>query len=356
MATFGTHAVNDLLAATNQSVIDFGEDETWRGIEELLAAHNKLTGEKIGSFVEMSTDRQRRYGGGDRIPLGMIDEYGVPDMMKPAAGSTVGFPLNKYGRSLGWTYTYLEEHTPKDLVGTVQAVMIGDTMAIDLAIRKALFTPTNTTFDDREVDNVQLAVKALVNADNAPLPPDPYGNTFPADTHTHYLGTASLTAAAINGLIDTVVEHYATGRAMLYINRAQEASVRGMTGAGEFTPYPATDVVVGSGTTVARGVLDPNMTFNRAIGVFGANSAQVWVKPWIPNNYMFAYMSGVQKPLVLRYRNARTANLRLVYENRIHPIYARSLEREFGVGVWNRTNGAVLRTNNATYAVPTLAA
>ena len=37
-----------------------------------------------------------------------------------------------------------------------------------------------------------------------------------------------------------------------------------------------------------------------------------------------------------------------------HPLRARTLEREFGVAVWQRTNGAALYTGNATYAAPTI--
>lgn len=352
MATYGTHAVSDLLAATNQSVIEFGEDKTWMSIQALLDAHNDLLQEKLSTLVEVSTDRQRRYGGGDSMTMGDIDEYGTPDAQKVGAGDTVGFPLRKKGRSLQWTYTYLEENTPADLVGQARALMDADIRSVDAAILRAIFTPTNSTFVDRLVDNVSLAVKALVNADGASIPPDPYGNIFNAATHQHYLANATYTAAFLASVIDTVVEHFAAGQVMLWIAKGNESAVRAMTGTGEFTPYPLQDIISASTVTVARGTLDPNRTFNRAIGVFGNSSAQVWVKPWIPMNYVFAYMAGAPKPLVMRVRNARNGRLRMVYEDEVHPLRARTMEREFGLGVWTRTNGAAGFGANATYTAP----
>jgi hypothetical protein len=352
---FGTHGVDDLLRTSSLSVIDYGEDRTWQGIMLLLEAHNALFQDKYGLFVDgPTTDRRRRYGGAVAMTFGEVDEYGTADAQKVTAGSNVDFPLKRYERGLQWTYTYLLEKTPADLVGQMQAIMDADVLNMDLQVRTALFNPTNYTFDDRLVDNVALAVKALVNADSAPIPPGPDGTQFDAATHTHYLGTATLAAANIQSLITTVAEHYRVGRTVIYINSAQEAAVRAFTGAGEFLPYMLQKVQYGSATTIAMGTVEIDQTYNRAIGIFGTTSAEVWVKPWIPANYMAAIQLGVPKPLTWRIRNARTGQLNPVYENEMHPLRCRLMEREFGIGVWERTSAAVLRTNNATYAAPTL--
>jgi hypothetical protein len=345
---FGTLSVSDLLATTQQSVAEVGEQDVFQALNAALVAHNALMEEKVSQLVETSQDRQRRYGGSAAMTMEDLDEFGRADAQKVSAGDTVGFPLRRKGVALQWTRTWLEEHTPAELAAQFTAAQDADAKAIDLEIRRAIFTPTNSTFVDRLVDDVSLAVKALVNADSASIPLDPNGNSFDSSTHTHYLGTASLTAANITSLIETVVEHFGTGQPMLYINRAQETAVRGFT--SNFTAYLDARIVPGSAVTTAGGNLNQTQLYNRAIGIF--DNAEVWVKPWIPSGYMFAWMMGVDKPLVMRYR--RQNALVLEYEDEVHPLRAQGMGRKFGIGVWNRTNGAVLRTANATYAAPTL--
>jgi hypothetical protein len=92
---------------------------------------------------------------------------------------------------------------------------------------------------------------------------------------------------------------------------------------------------------------------NRAIGIFGA--AEVWVKPWIPANYLLVTDVGSNaKPLVLR--NPVNSPVGLHFEAAIEtfPLRAEYSEHQFGFGAWNRLNGAVLQFNNGTYSAPTL--
>lgn len=356
---FGTHSLSDLQASSNQVVYDYGEDRLWDQIRATLEAHNRLFDEKYGQLCETTTDRVRRYGGQALMTMADLDEFGSPDAEKITAGSDVGFPLRRKGRALAWTRDYLEEATVGEITSAMDAIMDADVRYADLALRNAVFNSANATFVDRLLDSVSLPVKAFVNADSAPIPVDINGNTFNAATHTHYLATASLAAADVDAVVNTVVEHYANAgyRAMLYINSASEAAVRAFAAAGQFTAYPLDGVRYGTGVTVAAGrTLDPNNPYNRAIGVWGNASAEVWVKPWIPANYMFAWMMGAPKPLVLRVKNARTGVLRLVADDEQYPLRAKRYTRDYGFGVWNRTNGAVLYTGGGSYVVPTLAA
>jgi hypothetical protein len=194
-----------------------------------------------------------------------------------------------------------------------------------------------------------LAVKRLVNADGMAIPPGPNGETFVAATHTHYLGTATFAAADLTTLIETVIEHQNRGSALVYINRAQETTVRGFAG---FTPYTDARIVPATSAASARAPLDPNALYNRAVGIFGG--AEIWTKPWMPANYAFAFLAGVEKPLVKRVPNTGPVGFTVEADDEVHPLRARVLAEEFGYSVWNRTNGAVLQTNNATYTDPTI--
>jgi hypothetical protein len=109
-------------------------------------------------------------------------------------------------------------------------------------------------------------------------------------------------------------------------------------------------------TTITRGdaALNPIALYNRAIGIL--DGAEVWTKPWIPTNYMFAYMNNGMKPLVLRERANGTSGLRIMADNEQFPLRANTMAREMGVGVWNRPNGAVLDcvTGGGTYTTPAI--
>ncbi|OWY59004.1 hypothetical protein B7486_76925, partial [cyanobacterium TDX16] len=103
--------------------------------------------------------------------------------------------------------------------------------------------------------------------------------------------------------------------------------------------------------------LETGQFFNRRIGFFGNQAAEVWVKPWIPAGYVLFFMKGPRKPLAYRTRRGGTGNLIVAAEDETYPLRARTLEREFGVGVWERTNGAALYIDTGAagaYVAPTI--
>lgn len=350
---YGTLSTFDTLAASQQTIAQIGEDSAWAGIDARLAAHNAIMREMMGDLVEVTTDRQRRYGGGGDMVMDEVGQFGRSDAQKPAAGVTVGFPLRLYQVNVQWTRKFFEVTTGAQLAAIINDAMTADRLTFERQVKRAIFTPTNVTFKDRLVDWVDLAIKAFVNADSAEIPVGPNGETFDGATHTHYLGSAALDAAAVNAAILAIAEHTASGDGYLYINRAQETTLRGLTG---FTPYY--DMRVNPGANAAQGTaaLDPMNLNNRAIGIWngGTGSVEVWVKPWVIANYLFAFAKNVQKPLVLRERRAGSGDLTLVSDDENHPLRARAWEREFGISVWNRVNGVAEQINNGTYQTPTI--
>lgn len=345
---YGTISTLDTLASSQQTVIDFGEDNAFSAIQAGLTAHNAIMNELLAGFVERSSDQMRRYGGPDNMVMDKLDQFGAPDAQKIAAGSNVAFPLDIYGLAVQWTRKAFLVMPASELAAQFTAAADADRNAIIREIKRALFTPTNYTFRDRLINNVDLAVKALVNADSAPLPLGPNGEVFTASTHTHYLGTGSFVAANLDSVIDTVIEHFGSGMPMVYINQAQETTVRGFTG---FTAYLDARLIAASGTQSAQGTLDPVNLYNRPIGIY--RGAEIWVKPWMIASYVFAWVKGQPVPLVMRTRPGG-GDFGLAAEDEAYPLRARTLEREFGIGVWTRVNGAMLYTANATYAAPTI--
>lgn len=348
---YGTLSTLDTLASTQATIAQFGEDKAFQTIADLLAAHNSLLDDMLRNFVETTEDRQRRYGGGSVGYMDEVDQFGRTDASKQSQGVTVGFPLRKYQKSLQWTRDYFEVTTGAEFAAQINQAMLEDTATVERAIKRAIFTPTNSTVLDRYVDNVSLAVKAFVNADSAEMPSGPNGESFVAATHTHYTFSAAWDLAAFTALVTNVTEHVGTGMVVVEINQAQEAATRGFTG---FAAVTDARIINPTTATIAQGSLDLINFNNRMIGILGG--AEVWVKSnRIPANYEFAWIRGPQdKVLVRRQRNAARGALRLVADNEAYPLRAQTRERETGFAVWNRVGGAVNYSNSGSaYATPT---
>lgn len=358
---YGTHSILDQLALIrNQTAVEYGEEALAQDFANWLAAQNLLVNMMVGDLVEFTDVRLTTYGTGQRLEMVIADEYTRPDAQKVRPTPTdIGFPLHSYQVSLQWTRKFLTVSTVADLAVAAQAVGEADARNVRRAIQRALFTPTNNlTYKDRLIDDATIPLRALYNADSAPIPEDEFGNTFDGSTHTHYLARAggSLAASDIEGLINTVTEHGVSGSVRLYINRAQEAAVVGFA---NFThlPLPLINQAPGSTDDTARGAaFQPFDVYNRLIGVWNG-AVEVYIKPWIPANYLVCVEIDPGKR-VLRYRRrAATGNgeLTLVAQDERYPLRAETSEREFGISVWGREQAAVLFAGDTTYAAPAIA-
>jgi hypothetical protein len=349
---YGTLSTLDTLAAIRQSVVDFGEDQAWNSIGAALDAHNAQVAEMLGSLVERTTDARRSYGTTDAKVMDEMDQWGLPDAQKVTAGVTVDFPLRRYGSSLQWTYQWMRSNTVAQLAAEVAAIMDSDRLNFQRQVKRAIFLPTNTTFVDKlgNPANVTLNLKAFVNADSAGIPVGPNGETFSGATHTHYLANATLTTAAATSLITTVQEHYNTGIPRVYIATADEAAWRALTG---FQAYidPRLTLNANANQPTARGEL--SNLYNRPIGIYG--NAEIWIKPWMIANYAFSFIPEQPAAVAMRVPTfAGLGDLNLVMEDERYPLRARSYERQFGMSIWNRTNGAVLYFAGGAYVAPTV--
>jgi hypothetical protein len=351
---YGTLEILDTLAAQRTLIADYGEDNAFQAIAQYMAAWNRIVDEMLMELTEPTTDRLRRYGGVSTVTMIRGDEFSRPDAQKTSAGVNIGIPLELYQTGLQWTRKYFQMHTVAELQGQVNAVRTADEVRIVTEIQRALFTPTNNlSYVDSLVDNasaITLPIRALLNGDGTAIPADPWGNVF-ATNHTHYVGTASFAASDLAALVTLVQEHYNQGGIRVYINQGNEAAVRALTG---FQPIYDGRLTIANNVTFATGALDIMNVYNRQIGIFGA--AEIWVKPWVPLNYIFAFNPGQRKPLAARTRPGVPSGLQLVADNEQYPLRAQTFEREIGFAVQERANGAALYLSSGTYAAPTLAA
>lgn len=354
---YGTLSTLDTLAATQQSLVDYGEDRAWAEVAAALAAHTNQMDAMMGPLVERTTIRQRRYGTAASRSMQVADQFGRPQVQKITAGATLGYPLRLYDDALQWNRKFVQAPgSAQQLAAEFDAILDADRRLVLYELKKALMTPTNYTFNDVLVDNVQLAVKALANADGASIPLGPNGESFDGSTHTHYLYTdgTSLAAADVTAGTSTVREHTMQGSIEIWINTAQETAMRALTG---FVAHIYGYIARGGGATtdVTDRALVANNPNDRSIGFFG--EAEVFVKSWWPSGYVgFVNVGAAQAPLAMRTRDGQ-GDLTLVYEDDNHPLRARAYEREFGIGVSNRVAVAVLYIdtgNGDAYVAPTL--
>jgi hypothetical protein len=355
----GTHTVADLLAnrdISGRRVAEYGEAELIQPIRDALTAHNTAVTGMLQELATETTERQETYGaevGGD---MQEADEWTRAATQKGARKGKVAYPLRLFQHPIGFTREYMLRATVGDLLEKELNGRQRHLTRIRREIRAALFSPTNITVYDKLVDNLDLVVRRLLNADSEPIPGNDAGVTFDATTHTHYRATTSVSGSgletALKALIDDVAEHDHVDGMRLNIARENEAVVRALP---SFLPYVEQGIVAGTAEDRANGVA-PNRLTNRPIGRF--HGAEVWTRTWVPADYYHAYASADQnKPLRMRVDPLpQLRGLQLAATNDLFPLRADYYEARFGMGVRNRTNSAVLYANagnGGVYAAPT---
>lgn len=344
----GTHDISTLLASRFTSAADFGMDNIAAILQADLDTWNRSWQESVALLAEVTTDRQRIYGSSTGGQMAKVDEYGRSATQKSAPGSTVAFPLDRFQYGVGFTKRFEERATAADYAIAQQGAQRAHYVALRKELQRAIYTPTNLAVTDHLIDNVALTVRRFVNADSQNIPGGPNGDTFNPATHTHYNANATLTATAVLDTITDVIEHGHGGQVMAAINFADVAAVSALTG---FIPAPDYRVVTATTGAVTDAVTNPANQYNRFIGIIGA--AEVWVKPWALANYMFVWdAADPTKPLAIRQDTVAQQGLRLAAALELYPLRADYYEADFGIGVWNRTNGAVLQFNSGSYTAP----
>ncbi|MDQ3540125.1 MAG: hypothetical protein M3440_05505, partial [Chloroflexota bacterium] len=342
-----------------QTVALFGEDQLREHIDRALAIHNRALAEAIADFARVTDERQLPYGLGDDMEMQELDQMGSPDVQKTAPAGVLGLPLRFFGIAVQWNRHFMLNTTVGELLARLDAAASADVRNVTRQLRRALMLPTNTPgYFDILQSKLTYDIRALLNADGQPVPIGPNAETFNGATHTHYRAEAALSDAGLTGTLDTVLEHGVSGGMAIYINRAQEAAVRGFT--ASFTPYVDARINPSSTDRTANGGLDVTNPNDRALGIY--NGAEVSTKPWVPANYqiIFDRGAGADKALGVRTRSgalggdAYAGGFGILYEDDNHPLRAQALGREFGVGVVGRHKAAINFSAGATYVAPAI--
>lgn len=356
---FGTLQILDTIGSRRAAATDYlhlyDEATLYDQINAYLVAHNKLMSDMMADLVTPVGDQRFiTWGNVDTVDMIDADEFSRPDVQKSQESPTgLGIPL--YGKQIAWGVTrlFMMNKTVGDLDQLLTNITDADKRDLLKTIRRTLFNPTNnTSYVDRRFDKAQFStsfpLRAFYNADSAFIPKSPYGASFDGSTHTHFLGTSAFANTDLDAGLDTVREHYLMGTARMYISKSLETTVRGFTG---FYPYYDARLRVGMDTTAALSQnLDMSNTEDRAIGIY--KDAEVFVKYWMPSGYVFFFNTSAPKPLGMRTRDAVQGNLHVAADMEIYPLRAQFMEREYGLAVIERANGACLDTAHSSYNAP----
>lgn len=356
---FGTLQVLDTIGARKAAASDYlnlyDEATLYDQIQAYLDAHNRIMADMMSDLVVSVGDRRfMTWGDVDSVDMIDADEFSRPDTQKSQESPTgLGLPL--YGKQIAWQVTnlFMQNKTVGDLEQLITNITDADRRDLLKTVRRTLFTPTNnTSYVDRRTDRASFSttfpLRAFLNPDGASIPRSPYGASFDGSSHNHFLGTSSFANTDLDAGLDTVQEHYLEGMQRVYIAKSLETTVRGFTG---FYPYFDARLRVGMDTTAALAQsLDTTNAEDRAIGIY--KNAEVFVKFWVPSGYVFFFNLNAPKPLGMRTRNGMQGNLHIAADLEIYPLRAQFMEREYGLAVIERANGACLYTGNSSYAAP----
>jgi hypothetical protein len=390
--SFGTLQGNDTLQALriyNGTVEQYDIDRLANDTNTLLEAYNSLLIMQVEPLCEVTAARFVRNSDNASIDFEDLAANSIPTAQKiNPIGSDAGYPLKRAGIGLQWNREYFRQKEVRQYAMQIQALLTADARKIALEIRRAFFKATNYTFNDYLDDMYALPVKALLNADGKPLPPNPYGTVFNASAHSHYMysgsgngdtittysgavWTTSSSAATkqqdVDAILTNLREHYTEGTVMLLINPTDQGLWLGGNYPSNFQKleYVYIDPSISRDRVDGKyGYLDNSDTFNRKIGY--VEGAEVWSKPWVPQGYIVAYVEGQDKPIALRVpKDSRVGqtetgsyslgngDLRLVYQYESYPLYAQAMVRDFGCATWNRVNGVAFYTQSTgAYATP----
>jgi hypothetical protein len=327
-----TVGVNQIVTAINQSV------------EE----HNRQLDALMRLFTVTRTDPQTQFLAAASTRLQPLDENGRARPIKPSGSYTVGFPVLFAGAAWGSNYVTSIEMTVGEVANMVAAMLDADSRWMRDHLLAALFYENSTTpwtFTDPQYG--ALSIYGLANGDTTTY--QILTGADSAATDDHVLGVASIAESTFQTIHDELVEHPENGgQVIAFIPTASRATVEALT---NFYPIADPNLRSGSGVTELARVLNVT-TPGELIGYIAGVYVYVWAG--MPADYILGLTVGGEAPIALRQKpDAALQGFKQVADRNDYPWYERQYLRIAGFGAWNRVGAVIVRTNNATYAIPT---
>lgn len=365
MALIGNRSTADIVVKTGVDAAELkrftiADGTTYETIVGLLqaglagAANEVMSADLFGTLCSLSDQPEVSYRVGTNGSMEAFDENSKPLMQR---GQTEGhmLPLVPYDRGMGWTWRYLERAVLDD----IQADIVTAVNSVRDRYRVSILTRILQRADDLGSSSVPglgttgISPGFATTAGSTAVdftPPDYGGNTF-LSTHEHYLahaGSGSITTTQTAAMRLNLLEHGHQPPFELWISNDDRTVYEALSGFAL-----ARNIAVGQYASTS--VIAAQTNLNGFVGFI--HDFMVYVKPGMPNNYAFGFKPyGVNSPLnPLRIRVPKGMggiDLRILTDGagRSDPLKSLTIFTEFGVGVKDRTNGAPVYSNNATWA------
>jgi hypothetical protein len=323
----------------------------------LGALNAELTGGLWGSLVSFQDSPDVEYRVGSSNGFGTHTEYGRPDAARAATEGHM-LPYVKYDRALGWTWDYLEDARMPQIEADI-ADAIKDARDI---WRQKVLTRLLQRGDDSGTNKglgtggYSPGFATTAASTSVDFTPPTYGGTSFASTHEHYVGIAGgvFTAAVFQDARAELREHGHEPPYDFVIGSSDETAVKALTG-----------FVKADDAWVEYGALQDRVQFSEGSltpGVYPIGAIEgfrIWVVAGVPQYYGFGWKTygnlsqrnpirirlqkGITRPSVMAANDPRNGSP-------AHPLQYLMLKFNFGVGVYDRTNGTARYVNNATWA------
>lgn len=333
-------------------------ESVYQQLRGALAALNaELTMGLWGSLISFQDRPDVEYRVGASNGFERHTEYGRPDAQRADTEGHM-LPMVKYDRGLGWTWDYLEDARMEQIQADIsdaikdardiwrQKILTrllkrGDDSGSPLGLGSGGYSPGFAT----------TAAQTSVD-----FTPPAYGGTSFSDTHEHYVAISggAFTRAVFQDAKKELREHGHEPPYEFLIGTADEDTVKGLTG---FYESARTNVRYGALQDIATVEDMADSNGNYPIGVI--EDFVVRVVRGMPQYYGFGFKSygnlsqrnpirirarkGMSRPTVMATNDPRNGSP-------AHPLQFLMLKVDFGVGVYDRTNGTARYVNNATWS------
>lgn len=312
----------------------------------------------IGDFTDQP---EVEYRVGTSTAAERHTEYSRPDAQRAEVAGHM-LPLVAWDYGLGWTWDYLRDarstHLEADIAAGVQAMR--DRWRLQILTRLLQRGDDSGAANKLGSGGLSPGFATDAGSTGVDFVPPTYGGTSFTSAHEHYVGIAggAFTADVFTDAAAELMEHGHLGPYEFIIGGSDSATVQGLTG---FAPVPERLVRYGDATTMA------NFNQEEAQGMYSIGAIKefrVWVVPGLPQYYGFGWKSygrlNPRNPLRVRLHKGETAPRVQAFPDPTngsptHPLQFAQLFTEFGVGVYDRTNGTPRYVNNVVWAdgVPT---
>lgn len=310
------------------------------------------------SLVSFTDQPEVEYRIGSSNGFEDFTEYGEADAKRAEVDGHM-LPLRAFDRGLGWTWNYLR----KARMSQIEADLADAVQDARTKWRVQILTRLLKRGDDSGVTyglgSSGLSPGFATTAASTGVdftPPTYAGNTF-ASTHEHYVGITggAWTLAAFQDMKAELREHGHQPPYNFMTGPSDEAAVRALTG---FVGVAQANVAYANTVSLASVVGEALASGAYPVGVIEDHT--VWVVPGMPQYYGFSWKPygprSQRNPLRVRLPKGETAPMIKALpdpragNNSAYPIQNLMLFVEFGVGVFDRTNGTPRYNNNATWA------